>query len=237
MNCLQFTKHLLFRQSAPFHRRLAASPQFSIRPFLIVKIRNHSNGTTSAQHQDHCPFQTLGLNRNDNPTSKDVKKAFLKLALKYHPDTHTSVSNEIKYVKSDKNTNGIVNGNNPSTLQKFIQIKSAFDQIQQYFNNNDKRGNFPSNDHIDDWFYNETGKSSHPSSINIGEINLSSKMIREMVDVTNRTGQSGLDKGGMWELARSLSKKVKDKELVLNDNDPLAIEAPTSKRRQRTRTR
>ena len=206
---------------------------------LLGRSRSQSNETISSQQQP-CPFRILGLDRNNNPTNKDVKNAFLTLALKYHPDTNpnsTSVNNDFK--PNDGISKDVRNNSKEqNALQKFIQIKSAFDQIQHFSRNNNNDDILSTNDNVDEWFYKETGVTLHPSSINVGELNLSSKMIKEMVDVTNKTGQSGLDKGGMWELARMLSKQVNNKEIVLNkEDDPLAIEAPKSKRRQRRRTR
>ena len=75
----------------------------SIKSMLLVK-----NSADSEKW-----YKILGVNKN--ATDSEVKKAYRKMALKYHPDKLTGVSEDIKKLST----------------QKFQAVKEAYEQINK----------------------------------------------------------------------------------------------------------
>ena len=75
----------------------------SIKSMLLVKKSANSEKW----------YKILGVNKN--VTDSEVKKAYRKMALKYHPDKLTGVSEDIKKLAS----------------QKFLAVKEAYEQINK----------------------------------------------------------------------------------------------------------
>ena len=149
-----------------------------------------------------CPFQVLGI--SNKSSYEEVKRAFVKLALEHHPDTSRASS--------------------PS-VDRFTEIREAFESIQ------DVNGQAVILAHMErhkwnhetlhDWFRRETGQ------------NLSFRMdaaTRRQVAAAASMSPGGLDRGGMWELARKIARE--EKESPVKD-DPLQIEGGSYQRSRR----
>ena len=148
-----------------------------------------------------CPFHVLGIPRA-SPYS-EVKAAFVKLALEHHPDTSTSKC--------------------PSSGDQFTRIRQAFESIQQV-NGQTKVIEQPqqwSDESLRIWILHETGQ------------NLSFQMnaeTRRQVASAASLSQGGLDKGGMWELARTIARQENESPAM---DAPLQIERAEQPRRRR----
>lgn len=84
----------------------------------------------------HKLYSVLGLNKDNNPSQHDIKKAFRKLAMEYHPDK---------------------NKDNPDAESKFKEISHAYEVLSD----ESKKRNY---DHCGDKKYNESGGDDHPFS-------------------------------------------------------------------------
>mmetsp|Transcript_37796 Transcript_37796/g.43176 ORF Transcript_37796/g.43176 Transcript_37796/m.43176 type:complete len:184 (+) Transcript_37796:61-612(+) len=126
-------------------------------------------------------FTILGLDENNGPISyKDAKKAFVKLALKYHPDRT----------------------NNNDGSRDFIKIRQAFESIQELPDGsciNNEEGVVWTDQGLSDLLYRESGQSL--------AFRMDSSTRIEVAKVANSMQQSGLDRGGMWEMARMIANE------------------------------
>ena len=75
--------------------------------------------------------ELLKINNNlTNYNKKDLKKAYFKQALLFHPDKHCKNNNA-----TNNATNNIPNINNDSNYNnKFKEIKEAYDYLLSYYN-------------------------------------------------------------------------------------------------------
>jgi curved DNA-binding protein CbpA len=150
------------------------------RPGVWAPSAKRRMATTSAKN----PFRVLGLPPNVSfPT---VQKKFLKLAMKHHPDTKSSIESNAK-----------------SDTETFVLIRSAFEQLRKEHNRQqleprddkyDAEDVFTEEDFLD-WFHQLTG------------VRLTSEQRREMVHLYWKEYQPN---GGRqshdhsWDLARRL---------------------------------
>jgi len=155
--------------------------------------RTFARHFSSVSPEQSCPFCALGVPKNSS--YKHVKNAFLALALKHHPDT-----------SEDKG----------ASTRLFIKILSAFDQIKELPNGtaalrdvNDRSDAYMTSEKFESWFFTETGKHS-PNISSHGRLELSRETIREISEMTKVMDCGGLDRGGMWDLAKTISQNVKD---------------------------
>lgn len=88
-----------------YSSKLSASCCFHPRSHSLFKLFS-----THLYHRDKC-FSILGLDKS--ATSDQVKEAYRKLALKYHPDAQGQ-SNESESLKKD---------------QRFVEIKEAYENL------------------------------------------------------------------------------------------------------------
>ena len=138
------------------------------------------------------PFDILGIPKSSS--YKHVKQRFVELALKYHPDV----------AKKDEETD----------VEEFIRLRKAFEMIRESEDGGARlkvegETNSMSDTEFQAWFYEETG---HHDVMFKMDINTR----KEVIDVVKNQSQGGLDKGGMWEMARTMAEQeesLKQKKL------------------------
>jgi DnaJ domain len=152
-----------------------------------------------------CPFKVLGIAKTSS--YEHVKKAFLKLALEHHPDTSKSSPS--------------------SSAETFTQIRQAFESIQHVNGQATIVGAIPekwNDESLQSWFHQQTGQ------------NLSFRMdaaTRRQVADAAAMSPGGLDKGGMWELARTIASEEKSSPVM---DDPLQLDGSGKARRRKKQT-
>jgi DnaJ domain len=85
------------------------------------------------------PYDVLGIPRDS--CADTVKRKFLQLALRHHPDTNR-------------------NDNQKSTTETFVKIREAFERIKQDFASREdvKSSSWLTEEEFDAWFHEETGQ-------------------------------------------------------------------------------
>ena len=162
------------RRSCPFELSSLAfhqKPSHATKATTILCYHSTSYASSRRHHKD--PYRVLGVSR-DSPYIV-IKKKFLELALKFHPDT------------SDKETS-----------EKFIHIRNAFESIRKKATYHEKGQSDPNHDAdlawTEDqflaWFHEQTG------------VKLSSAQRRELVRLHRSRVPGGYYGGQMWDLAR-----------------------------------
>jgi DnaJ-class molecular chaperone len=131
---------------------------------------------------DENPFDILGIPKSSS--YKEVKSRFVELALANHPDT-------------SQNQDSI----------KFIRLRKAFESIRESQDGGaEKRERDDyvgwTDEEFQAWFLEETG---HPDVL--FRIDLATR--KEVVSVAKTCAQGGLDRGGMWEMARAMAEQEK----------------------------
>ena len=106
----------------------------------------------------------------------EVKQSFVQLALKHHPDTSPNKSGDT-----------------------FARIRAAFEAIRD----DDGRATLVgeaqwTDDSISTWFHDETGQRLR--------FHMNAATRREVAHVANTMSTGGLDRGGMWEMARAVAQ-------------------------------
>ena len=83
----------------------------NINPYDFESIKSMllADGTSNSENW----YKILGLTKN--ATDADVKKAYRKMAVKYHPDKLIGVSEDIKNLAEEK----------------FLAVKEAYEQIMK----------------------------------------------------------------------------------------------------------
>lgn len=160
-----------------------------------------------------CPFSVLGIPKSSS--YKDVKQAFVKLALEHHPDTAEK--------KKDDNTS-------------FHDIRQAFESIVETDNGRavlsteDQQQQQWTDESLDEWFHQETGQ-------HLG-FHMNLKTRQQVAHVSNNMAPGGLDKGGMWAMADHIAKQQANSNGNSMEEDPLHVtsgrnDTITSTRRRR----
>ena len=129
------------------------------------------------------PFDILGIPKVS--TYHEVKRRFVELALQHHPD---------------------LNANGDSS--EFLRFRQAFEQIRESQDGTAQLGNeedgsssrWSSDQEFMAWFHEETGHQDVMFRMDL-------KTRKEVIDMANTQSQGGLDRGGMWEMARAMAEQ------------------------------
>jgi hypothetical protein len=177
-----------------------------------------SNGTSSSfgypKVQDNNPFDILGIPKSSSYES--VKRRFMELALKHHPDVS----------ENDDDDGGV---------EEFIRLREAFEAIRE---NTDgtlrlmKNGeSLMSDDEFQAWFYEETGHHDI-----MFRMDLTTR--KEVIEAVNTQSQGGLDHGGIWDMARRMAEQEESlKKQKKNFKTAVALESGSSSERSVRRRR
>jgi hypothetical protein len=129
----------------------------------------------------------LGL--QTTASAEEVKQSFVKLALKHHPDT-----------SPDTTESG----------ETFWRIRAAFEAIQNGATvARDSAEKWNDNDALSNWFHEETGLQFN--------FHMNAATRRELAHVATTMSPGGLDRGGMWEMARTVAQQK------ISAEDPVQI--------------
>jgi len=90
-------------------KRIATYMNINPYDFESIKSMFLASGNANAEHW----FTMLGITKD--ATDKEVKKAYRKMAMKYHPDKLQAVSEDIKKLSEEK----------------FMKVKEAYEQIMK----------------------------------------------------------------------------------------------------------
>jgi DnaJ-class molecular chaperone len=137
----------------------------------------------------------LGLQKT--ASAEQVKQSFLKLALKHHPDTSPDSTTE--------------------SGETFWRIRAAFEAIHKNGATavtGDSTGKWKDNSSEDaaalaNWFHEETGLQFN--------FHMTAATKRELAHVAKTMSPGGLDRGGMWEMARRVAQEE------ISGEDPLQV--------------
>lgn len=148
--------------------------------------RNQSNWRSPTVRENN-PFHILGIPKTSS--YQQVKQRFLELALKHHPDV-------------------LGDGDDGS---EFIRFRAAFEMIRETEDGKARLSGKGEDNHWTDeefqaWFYEETGHQDV-----LFKIDLSTR--KEVIEVANSLSQGGLDRGGMWEMARTMAEEEKSLQM------------------------
>ena len=90
-------------------------------------------------------------------------------------------------------------------VEEFIRLRKAFEAIRESSDGTARlveEGDASSwsDDNFQAWFYEETGHQDVMFKMDFGTR-------KEVIDIANNQSQGGLDKGGMWEMARTMAQQ------------------------------
>jgi DnaJ-class molecular chaperone len=156
---------------------------------------NHQNSSSSNRRpfpnriRSENPYEILGIQKN--ATYDEARRRFVELALRHHPDTSVSSTDDDK----DK------------SMKDFIRFRQAFEALREGKDGmiytrgeEDESSLWSSDEEFNAWFYEETGHADIMFCMDI-------KTRKEVIDVVNNQAQGGLDRGGMWEMARKMAEQ------------------------------
>ena len=207
-------------------------------------------------HSDN-PFDILGI---PSTSSYDiVKRRFVELAMQYHPDivanqTPPTANNSsgsssgidssstatISHQDDDAHPNQDTTTTTTTTTttittkktahDAFITIRQAFEQIVRDLPRHDtnEEGRSWTEDEFQAWLTNEIALVHVSFDMDV-------RTAKEVIQVANEQAQGGLDRGGMWEMARSMAyhqelmsqQQQQQKRQIQKDNmsdQPIRIE-------------
>ena len=222
---------------------ISASFSSSFRSILRQQQRNATTGgsSSSSKASSSCPFTILGIQASTNSTSSSssistisysqVKAAFIKLALKHHPDRGGTADEFRRIRHAFESIRELPDGT--CTVVDTQQERGRQDHDDDYYNPNDdwwngnkKKNSNNTNHSLEDWFFHETGTRL--------SFYMDSATRKEVAAVVATMSQGGLDKGGMWDMARMIAR---DEAENPSRDDPIPLEAGTTALGKRRRKR
>ena len=199
MAYISFAKRCLSR-NLPLINHHRASATSIVNEQLSGLRRWQSNDNSKPPfdiHQDN-PFDILGIPKTS--TYDAVKRRFLELALETHPDVvHRKQSTEDGGEDDAKERKRLV--------ADFVKLRQAFETIRENSDGSarltgDSEASSWSDESFQAWFHNETGHSDVMFTMDL-------QTRKEVAEVASLS-QGGLDKGGMWEMARSMADQQRN---------------------------
>lgn len=203
-----WASRVIMARSAPWSWHLSASSSFGRRPPLlpqVLAVRLLSHRKYPTIHETN-PFDILGIPKV--ATYREVKRRFVELALQHHPD---------------------LNANGDST--EFLRFRQAFEMIResqdgtaQICNSGEDKGytSWSSDQEFLAWFHEETGHQDV-----LFRMDLATR--REVIDMAKSQSQGGLDRGGMWEMARAMAEQEESLRKTKKDyQGTIGISTPNS---------
>jgi hypothetical protein len=184
-------------------------------------LRGYSSQSTrckSLSITSSCPYQVLGIDARSEsrPKYSQVKSSFVQLALAHHPDRPGGTVNEFLKIRL--------------AFESIRELSDGTSQVVSQHNSSSHLNGDDSSDHDDcsfaDWFYHETHLNFH----------MDSKTRKEVADMVDTLSPGGLDRGGMWEMARTIAREEASKGMRNNQVEMLEsgeIKSGTSRRPRR----
>lgn len=209
---------------------------------LGTTTRRRSSSKTSST----CPFTILGIHTtvtnsttgtslsNSTILYSQVKTAFIQLALKHHPD-RGGTADEFRRIRCafesirelPDGTCSVVDaqlGQGGENRQG--NDDDNYNPNDDWWNGNKSKNNNYNNNSVEDWFFQETGTRL--------SFHMDSATRKEVAAVVATMSQGGLDKGGMWDMARMIARDEADNP---SRDDPVQLEAGTTTVGKRRRKR
>lgn len=146
------------------------------------------------------PFEILGISKTS--TYEAVKRRFLELALETHPDVVH------KQQPADDGKKDTSKDSPKRLVEDFVKLRQAFEAIRENSDGTsrlagDSEASSWSDESFQAWFHNETGHSDVMFTMDL-------QTRKEVAEVASTQAQGGLDKGGMWEMARAMAEQQKN---------------------------
>ena len=142
-----------------------------------VALRKQQQNSFATSALPENPYVVLNVPPSSN--YETVKAAFIKAALKYHPDHSKS----------------------PDSTSEFVRIRQAFEQIVSSSGKKSQNRSplWETDDDFSEWFKMATGDYL--------AFEMNHQTRREVIHVYRTMSSGGLDRGGHWEMARQLTER------------------------------
>ena len=218
------------------------SPSSSSWFRLLLPQQRRNTTTTSSSTSSTCPFTILGVrgpSRSSSSSSfehqsnaisySQVKAAFIQLALKHHPDRggmadeFRRIRRAFESIKELSDGTCVVVPQDPGEPRQGYHDDDDEDGGNAWYRDNKKNKN---HDSLSDWFYHETGTRL--------SFHMDSATRREVATVVTTMSQGGLDKGGIWDMARMIAREEANNP---SRDDPKQLEGGTTALLKRRRKR
>jgi hypothetical protein len=168
-----------------------SSTSHSAAPFDFQQYRYFDARKKRKRTKVKNPFKVLGV--TEETLYKDVKKAFLQIAMKHHPDTSKADTDQEREQMRDVFVNSRIAFESLTAGPDGMAIrKEDYEDAMENF---------------DSWFQSETG---HKNPFDFDMDPETMKEVAKMTDTIGGGVGGGMDRdGGMWALARLVTQQVK----------------------------